>query len=241
MPDIQFIESIPQEAREAAAASPQFRRWIDRLSTDEFDLRSVTVRDVVMFGRRAGFVMAEADVRTRDGQRLPGAAFLRGDSVAVLPVLVTPGGDRMAVLVRQARVPVGISEYHEIPAGMLDDGAFASKAIEELAEEVGADLEIREDDLIQLSEVLTTPGGSDETVRVYATEIPVDDYVIDRLRGRETGNRHEKEAITVVVVPVEDLPAVAGSDMKSLLAWHGYNDAVRRGLFPSHEASAPAP
>jgi len=241
MPDIQFNESIPQAAREAAVASPQFRRWIGRLSSGEFDLRSVLVRDVVMFGRRAGFILAEADVRSPEGQKLPGAAFLRGDSVAVLPVLVTPGGERMAVLVRQARVPAGLAEYHEIPAGMLDDGAFSSKAIEEIAEEVGADLEIREDDLVQLCEVHTTPGGSDEALRVYAAEIPVEDHVVGRLMGRETGNRHESEAITVVVAPIEELPAIAGSDMKSLLAWHGYNDAVRRGLFPSREAVPPSP
>jgi len=238
--EVTFAGAVPSAARAAALASPQLQRWVSRLGKD-FDLRSVHVREVVMFGSRAGFVLAEADVRDAEGRQLPGVAFLRGDSVAVLPVLVTPDGERMAVLVRQARVPAGLADYYEIPAGMLDDGAFASKAIEELAEEVGEGVEIREGDLVQLWEGHTTPGGSDEAVRVYAAEIPVDDHVVGRLMGRLTGNRHEKEAITVAVAPLDDVPSLAGSDMKTMLAWHGYRDALVRGLFPARDDTSPAP
>lgn len=239
MLDIRFSPAIPEDCRSLAVGFAPLKRWISRLE-DGFDLRSVQVRDVVMFGKRVGFVLAEADVRSLDGQRLPGVAFLRGDSVAILPVLVAPGMDPMVALVRQARVPAGLPDWYEIPAGMLDDGSFVSKAIEEMAEEIGDDIVIREEDLVELDEALTSPGGSDESVKVYAAEIAVDAAALDRLSGRLTGNRHEHEAIAVAVVSLDQVPVLAGRDMKTMLAWHGYRAGLANGLFPERR-EAPSP
>lgn len=93
-------------------------------------------------------------------------------SVAAREVIEHPGAvavaaldeDNRIVLVRQYRHPVGLF-LEELPAGLLDvDGEPAlDGARRELAEEAG----LAADSWRTLVDVHTTPGGSDEAVRVY--------------------------------------------------------------------------
>jgi ADP-sugar diphosphatase len=216
-----FQDHIPEEGRRAIGKASHFTRWIDRI-TCELDVRSVTVRDVVMFGSRAGFILVETEAYGEDGRRVPGVAMLRGDAVAVLLVAHLPDGSRLAVLTRQARVPVGSSAFHEIPAGMLDDGVFASKALEEIAEEVGEDLKVREEDLRLVGDFHPSPGGVDESVRIYVADIQVDHETAASLASRRTGNVHENESITVVTADLAEARRLVSTDMKSMLALLSY-------------------
>lgn len=122
--------------------------------------------------------LGEPGVVTRDFLRHPGA-------VAVVAVRPTPGGaagvsggaagtgaetsagadDAEVLLLRQYRVPVGAFLW-EIPAGLTDGGAaetLLDAAQRELAEE--ADLVAGRWDV--LADFATTPGASDEVIRVF--------------------------------------------------------------------------
>ncbi len=87
--------------------------------------------------------------------------------------------DGRVLLIKQYRHPNGYRDW-EIPAGLLDiDGESPVVAAQrELAEEV--DLVAEQWDL--LSEIVTSPGGSNEVVRVYlARGLRAADDVFDRM------------------------------------------------------------
>jgi 8-oxo-dGDP phosphatase len=103
--------------------------------------------------------------------------------------------DGRALLIRQYRHPVRMREW-EIPAGLLDvpgeDPLEAAKR--ELAEE--ADLTATEWHV--LSDFFTSPGGSDEAIRIYLAR--------GLAPAAETFERTEEEAdIEVRWVPLDDL------------------------------------
>jgi 8-oxo-dGDP phosphatase len=103
--------------------------------------------------------------------------------------------DGRALVIRQYRHPVRMREW-EIPAGLLDvpgeDPLEAAKR--ELAEE--ADLTATRWDV--LSDFFTSPGGSDEAIRIYLAR--------GLAPAAETFERTEEEAdIEVRWVPLDDL------------------------------------
>lgn len=104
------------------------------------------------------------DIR-RETFDLGGGPIVRDfmDHPGAVAVLALDDDDR-ALLIRQYRHPVGLRDW-EIPAGLLDvpgeDPLEAAKR--ELAEE--GDLEASE--WAVLADFLTTPGGSDEALRIY--------------------------------------------------------------------------
>lgn len=85
------------------------------------------------------------------------------DHTGAVAVLALDDSDRV-LLIKQYRHPVRMRDW-EIPAGLLDlDGESALAAAQrELAEE--ADLTAARWDV--LGEFFTTPGGSDEAIRIY--------------------------------------------------------------------------
>ncbi|KAK2744948.1 hypothetical protein FQN57_004078 [Myotisia sp. PD_48] len=122
-----------------------------------YTLRSIDVQAVDFFGsNRLGFVKLKADVSADDGQKLPGAVFLRGGSVGIL-LIIQPDdlpqgsdGEKQVILTVQPRIPAGSLAFIELPAGMIDDaGSFAGAAANEIQEETG--LTIRADELIDMS------------------------------------------------------------------------------------------
>lgn len=85
------------------------------------------------------------------------------DHTGAVAVFALDENDRV-LLIKQYRHPVGMREW-EIPAGLLDiadeDPLVAAKR--ELAEEA----DIQAADWAVLSEFYTSPGGSDEAIRIY--------------------------------------------------------------------------
>ncbi|CAN5351556.1 NUDIX hydrolase [soil metagenome] len=124
---------------------------------DDIDPAKVVSSDVVWQGkifdmRRETFDYGDSTI-TRDFLDHPGA----------VAVLVLDENERV-LLIQQYRHPIGTREW-EIPAGLLDiDGESPLiGAQRELAEEV--DLVAEQWDL--LADFATTPGGSNEVIRIY--------------------------------------------------------------------------
>lgn len=149
----------------------------------------------------------------------------------------------------QPRIPAGTLKFAEIPAGMLDNsGTFAGGAAKEIHEETG--LSIPQDELIDmtalasasLSEdspsheedylqkaVYPSPGGSDEFIPVFLCQKRMPRKEIEAMQGRLTGNRNEREKITLKIVRLEDLWKEGLRDGKTLAAWALYEGLRKEG------------
>ncbi|MBE7728758.1 NUDIX domain-containing protein [Komagataeibacter sp. FXV3] len=218
---ISFAPGIDAALQARVLAAPHFRRWYDGMRT-RFTLRHVLVRDAIAFdAQRMGFILVEADA-LHEGNPVPGLALLRGDSVSVLLVLKCPGYPDRTVLTCEARVPVAKPDLLALPAGMLDGGAFVSTAVRELSEEVGADLQVRAQDLVKLTDVWLSPGGCDEAIGLYYAELNINETLAKALRDRQTGVAREHEHIHLRVIDLSAVPDIGMTDAKTLLSWHMY-------------------
>lgn len=217
---IAFSAGVPVERRPDVRGAPHFRRWLEQAAA-RFDLRGVVVRDVVFFGAQVGFILVDADA-WHDGRKVPGAALLRGDSVSVLVVLHCPGHAARTILTREPRLPVACPDLLALPAGMLDGGELVSTALRELAEEVGRDLTVPADRLVELTTVWLSPGGCDEAITLYAVDLEIEAATMAALEGRRTGNLDEHESIHLHVIALDDIPRIGRTDAKTLLSYHLY-------------------
>ncbi|KAL2754029.1 hypothetical protein ACRALDRAFT_2043130 [Sodiomyces alcalophilus JCM 7366] len=232
--------------------SLQSRTTTHPFHQDPYRLTSVTIQAFDIFGGtgRVGFLKAVADVSNAAGERLPASVFLRGPSVAVLVMLIPDDVDphsgsdeRYAVLTVQPRVPAASLAFVEIPAGMVDGhGSFAGAAAREMQEELG--LEIREDELVCLSELAAdqgedeerlpnamypSAGGCDEHITIYSHERRVPRAQLRDWAGRLTGLRDHGEKITLKLVPMRDLWRVGARDAKCLAALALWEALQREG------------
>ena len=217
---IAFSAGGPEDRRADVRAAPHFRRWLEQAAA-RFDLRGIVVRDVVFFGARVGFILVDADA-WHEGRKVPGAALLRGDAVSVLVVLHCPGQAPRTILTCEARLPVACPDLLALPAGMVDGGNLVSTALRELAEEVGPDLVVPAERLIELTTVWPSPGGCDEAITLYAVDLEIDEATMRALDGRRTGNAAEHESIRLHVVALDDIPRLGRTDAKTLLSYHLY-------------------
>ena len=212
--------------REAVLRSLKFSRFVDRLrgmdGVDGISVTGVVVHKVFFFGSNVGYVMAEGIATNADGSKIAGLSLVRGVSVAIMPVLRTPDGGEHTILVHQRRLPMGEADFEEIPAGMIDEGVFRSKALDELREEIGADLDFAEDDLVPLETFAPSPGGCDETVTVFLAEKEVSSDFLKKLSGRLTGNREDGELLRLEVIPLDALSSRALADGKTRIAYYSY-------------------
>ncbi len=213
---------------ETVAATPMFRDWLKRLDP-KLRMRRITFQSVDIVGegpkKRVLFAKFFADCVDEEGTPVPGIVFMRGGAVGILVVLECQGREYV-VLTRQPRLPAGEGALLEIPAGMLDgEGHFASVAAKELEEEAG--LRIEEESLFDLTRwawkerwrgVLSSPGGSDEFVRIFLYRRPVEPEALAELEGRKTGVAKEHEKIEIAVLPLDELP-FRTPDSKSLAAY----------------------
>ncbi|KAI9105882.1 hypothetical protein DFS34DRAFT_641736 [Phlyctochytrium arcticum] len=209
----------------------------------------------VKFTVDAEWVQGGESGRTDKPVKIPGIVFARGGSVAVLVLLHAkdPRNEQdkeaRVVLTVQPRLPIASLSFTELPAGMLDGEShkFAGTAAKELEEECG--IQIKEDDLIDLTTlalgedgrnpdgqsrlghtgVYTSPGGSDEYIKLFLCRktLPLAD--IARLEGFEGGLRNEGERIKLKVVRLADLWR-STRDMKALSALALYENCERKGL-----------
>jgi len=149
-----------------------FKNWISTLQhslslqaakehtfhASPYKLRKIDVQAVDYFGvERIGFIKLQAEVSNDEGEKLPGAVFLRGGSVGMLLILQPDDvpqnteTDKHILLTVQPRIAAGSLALTELPAGMLDDGTFSGTAAKEISEETG--LKVPESELINMSEL----------------------------------------------------------------------------------------
>lgn len=132
----------------------------------------LAVPDIFFFGRNPGLVRLNVSISSSSeygNKALPGAVFMRGPSVALLIIDAAIPSAKKVVMIEQPRVPVA-KVLLEIPAGMLDsEDCFRNKALDEAFEETG--IPFFKEDLIDLGEVYVSPGGSDESVTLFATHV----------------------------------------------------------------------
>ena len=206
-----------------------------------FVVKGIDIHCIDMFGPRVGFVKFKADLLD-DGLSVPSIVFMRGGAVGMLPVFIDESsGKKYTVLTVQARVPAGIKEFPELPAGMLDgSGDFAGVAAKELKEEMG--LTVTKGELIDLTPdvpkisgggvfagIYPSAGGCDEFLRLflYLKVCAHDDIMA--YEGRLTGELHEGEKITLKIIPLEDISKHA-PDVKALSAYLLYQEYLKREM-----------
>jgi ADP-sugar diphosphatase len=219
------VTAEPGISIDAAISSAPFKNWLASMDRERFDVRSIHIQSVDMFGPRVGFIKLKADVVGENGKFIPGIVFMRGGSVGILPVFMCKGRS-YAVLTVQPRVPTGRFDFVEIPAGMLDgSGNFGGVAAKELQEELA--LTINEAELTDLSAFaghkggfFPSPGGSDETIRLFSLCKEVGEDELSSMNGRCTGLLEEGEQITLKIVPLEDLWTIP--DGKTIVAYTLY-------------------
>lgn len=216
-----------------------------------YSLKSVTIQSADKFtATRVGFVKLVAEITNEKPkpESLPGIAFLRGGSVAMLMILRPSDSntERWVIMTEQARIPAGSLRFLEIPAGMIDSNqTFAGVAAKEIKEETG--LVIYESELKDLTELALkgiggkedlqpamypSPGGSDEFIAIFLWEKVLDRQEIEDLRGKLTGLRARGEQITVRILDYEQLWRVGARDAKTLAAWSLY-EALKRARHPA--------
>ena len=196
-----------------------------------------------MFGPRVGFIKFRATAQVKVGGEkgiitVPGIVFMRGGAVGVLVILECDGKE-FTLLTKQARVPVGLSELPEIPAGMLDgSGHFKGVAAEEIAEE--CNIVISEEELVDLTELawggkfngmLPSAGGCDEFIKLFVCRLAVEPAVLSELQGRLTGLLAEGEHIKLQIIPLEDLWK-STPDAKALGALALFDCLRAQGMLP---------
>ncbi|HUK69670.1 MAG TPA: NUDIX hydrolase [Streptosporangiaceae bacterium] len=155
--------------------------------------------------------MQDGEVADRDVVRHPGA-------VAVVAI---DGGERV-LMVRQYRHPVSRLLW-ELPAGLRDvDGEPPlATAKRELLEETG----YRASGWLTLVDFFTSPGMSNERIRIFLARGPTEVPMADR----DFAPRHEEASMQVAWVPLED--AVRG-----IFAGHLHNPTAVVGILSAYAA-----
>ena len=235
-----FAEDFSLEQKSKIRSSQKFRNFLSNL-LDEANITSITIDKVYWFGEKPGYIIARTSGKTHDGHEFNNMiTMVRGDAVGILVILKTHDGQEYTILTKQFRAGAGQQYFEEIPAGMLDEGNFKNKVIEELAEEVGSDLKINIQDLHYLDVFYPSVGGCDEKIQIFYTEKTVTQEFLNSLQNRITGLASENERIQLEVIPFDDLSFRAKQDAKTRMAYYGYCAVKNRIAEFKQESSAPA-
>jgi len=199
--------------------SNKFNHFIQTISP-EFDTRNIDVQSIDMFGPNLGFAKFKADVRF-NGKAAPGIVMMRGPSVAILVVLSCEGA-KYILCTKQPRFPIGVHDFIEIPAGMVDEetGNFMGVAAKELEEETGIKINFGTDRLINLGVMYPSPGLCDEYIILYAFELEINREKFNEIQNKSTGNIEEGEQITLCIIDYNEAHML--SDSKALCAMIRY-------------------
>ena len=153
-----------------------FVDWVASVDKDpQLFIAEIEVQSVDMFGPRIGFIKFKSRALLNLGGdegmvEVPGIVFMRGGAVGVLVILECEGQD-FTILTNQARVPMGLHDLPEIPAGMLDgSGHFKGVAAEEIAEE--CNIVISEEELVDLTELACEQATAMMRVHVVEAVFP---------------------------------------------------------------------
>lgn len=219
---ITFVENYTREQIETIMKSHKLINYIDRnISNKNVKINSIRIDKVNFFGKNVGFIYLEADIEV-NGAKVPGIAFIRGDSVAILLVLNTINKnnekEKYSIMVEQYRANIG-KFTKEIPAGMIDEeGQVISTAIKEIEEEVGQ-LNITKENLTFITKYAPSAGGCDENISIYVAEIDIEYDTLMDFQDKITGAENENESIKLDVVKFKDIPNYG---MKAQIAYGGY-------------------
>ncbi len=217
-----------------------FKRWLNRMNNEpRFNLRSLELQTVDMFGPRIGFAKFKTEILNEVNKPIPGIVFMRGGAVSILVILTCENVD-YTILTIQPRVPIGEFECAELPAGMIDnDHNFIGVAAKELKEETG--IEIRQEQLVDLGQLawgdnfqglLPSAGGCDETIKMFLYRTNITREQLDNIEGRATGVLEEGETIKLKVVRLDELWENT-SDCKALSSLLLYEKLKISGRLPA--------
>lgn len=216
--EVLFLGNFTEDQKEKAVTASIFTRWRDSIEKN-FSVEKIKIHNIFMFGPRVGFLIVEA-VATFEGRPVPGITFLRGDAVSIMPIFTVEGKDELyTAVVTEPRIPIGKNNQTSLPAGMIDGDTFNSAAIKELSEEIGSEISISTDDLINLGKYPLSCGGLDEFMTLMAFRYHLDTKTFDLLNGRQTGCEKENENIKVSIIPFESLPSIQDIDARSHLSY----------------------
>lgn len=183
--------------------SKLFKTFCEKLvNNNDIHVHGIHIQSVDYFGSRVGFIKCKVNATNNKGNQLPGICFLRGGSVAMLPIIKS-GSEYYTLLCSQYRVPAASSIY-EVAAGMIDDDHFKGAAAKEMKEELGID--INESQLYNLNELLygvsnplyLSPGGSDETMQFYVCHLSLPYSKLIEFNDRQTGLSDEDITLKLV-------------------------------------------
>ena len=237
--DVVFNYSKDAELFEWIQAFVPFASWCKNVDK-HLDVHKITIQSADRFSPAAGFVKFNAEIYAYNGKRVPSIVFMRGGSVAMLPIITNVDtGQVMTILTKQIRVPTGIRDFLEIPAGMVDGSSnFVGFAAKELKEELG--VTVAEKDLFDLTKFIygnshigayPSAGGCDEFIRIFFYERKIDNAELARwqegIDKKIYGNAEEGEVITLKIIPFDRLLFEA-PDMKALSALAMYAEYRRR-------------
>ncbi|MEI7777009.1 MAG: NUDIX domain-containing protein [bacterium] len=226
-------------------SSPLFQRWTKSISRS-LKVKSILIQSADVI-RREGreyvlFIKLQAEIFSSEGRKLPGVIFLRGDAVGILVVLEDENKQSHIVLVKGSMPALGDAFYLQMPAGMTDgQNNIRAVAIREGKEETGINFEDG-GELFNLGNLLclpganrgllglsASPGACDEKIHLFVYRKKVSRDFINSLDGRITGLPGDLEHLKLKVIRFEDLP-LETYDMKTLLAYFMYGQALHRGL-----------
>jgi ADP-sugar diphosphatase len=223
---INFECSISSIREKSVKNSNLLSEWLGRIQL-KYNVSEVLIQSVDFKGGDVPlFIKLNATATTLAGDRALGICLLRGNAVAILPVLRCEGQNYL-LLIRQSRFPVADDSLLEIPAGMLDlESNPKAVAVKEMFEETG--FEITEDELWDLNvaknkgdtpkPMWASSGLLDEAVYLYAMEREVNPSELKELDNRRHGVIEEGEIIFTQVIAEEDL-LHSTQDAKTLLAY----------------------
>lgn len=208
--------------------APLFTNWIGKFDSG-WELSHFTARDDFTRDGVVHMLFAKATLRDPDRQSHTRIVFLRGGTVDILAVLVTPDGEEHVALVEEKRVAVGRTLIAN-PAGMIDEGELpVLAAIRELGEEVddtiawSKPVSLNEKILGENIPMLVSPGGTDEEVFFYVTRANVSHRQLETLNGATGGVVAEDELTTVHIIPIREARRAlcrsgAAADLKAVSA-----------------------
>ena len=214
-----FKEKLSDIEMQKVLNSYKFKEYVlKNISNKNVKIKNITIYKVHFFKGEVGFIYLESDIYI-EGKKVPGISFIRGNSVAILPVIkIKETNEIYTILVEQYRNSIGQFEK-DLPAGIVDENEeLYSTVIKELEEETG--LKIKNNFKL-IYKFNPSSGGSDETVFIYSIDIEMNYKQLMNYNNVFTGSKKENEYIKTFVITFEKLKKYS---YRSLLAYNLYKE-----------------